>query len=225
MIKNYKPQLFNLSNKYCWEKHLDEEGYVVIQNILDQTQIDIGLDLFWKDWMTVSPNFKKDNIKTWTSFNSPMLFGKGIAGFNNFGQSDFCWHIRLQEKIIEIFKLIHNTSELKCSFDGFSMFFTEEQQSKLWWHIDQNPNNPIYCIQGSYNFLTVDENDAGMVLVPKSHSSYFSNRKLLDTDINKDWITFKEEIIHDGVKLLIPANCFVLWNSRLIHSNTGIVRK
>jgi hypothetical protein len=67
----------------------------------------------------------------------PLIFGKGIAAFNGFGQSDFCWYLRLQNTIIDIFASLHKTQDLMVSFDGFSCFFSQNQQSKLWWHIDQ----------------------------------------------------------------------------------------
>ena len=119
MIDNYKPPLFDKLNILEWKKYLEEEGYVVIKDILDKKEIEIGLELFWKDLSYVSPKFERNNSKSWCALTCPIMFGKGIAVFNNLGQSDFCWYIRLQKNIIDIFKNIHNTDDLKTSFDGF----------------------------------------------------------------------------------------------------------
>ena len=47
-----------------------------------------------------------------------------------------------------------------------SVFLSKEQKSKPWLHIDQNPSNTVYSIQGAYNFMPVrNVNDAGFVIV------------------------------------------------------------
>ena len=48
----------------------------------------------------------------------------------------------------------------------------KKQKSKSWLHIDQNPNNNIYSIQGSYNFMPVNNDDAGFICIPKSHITF-----------------------------------------------------
>ena len=132
--------------------YLDNEGYVVLHNILNDESINKGLDLFWKDWNTVSPDFNKDDPSTWSIKTSPMMFAKGMAVFNGFGQSDFMWHLRLQPEIIDIFAKIYNDNNLITSFDGFSVFFDKAQKSpKDWWHIDQHPKNPVYTVDSIHN--------------------------------------------------------------------------
>lgn len=158
---------------------------------------------------------------TWGIANTPMIYNKGLAVFNGFGQSYFMWSIRLNSNIQKIFKQIHNTEELVVSLDGFSVFLSSKQKSPSWLHIDQNPNNMIYSIQGAYNFFPVDKDDAGFQVVPKSHLEYTPNVKH-----SKNWIPCPDKELHDkAVKLLIPENCFTLWNSRLIHANVGMSKK
>jgi hypothetical protein len=221
------PPNFNLNDHINWKKHLDDEGYVVINNIFNKATIDQAIELFWKDWCQVSPEFKRYDPTTWSIQTSPMMFAKGMAVFNGFGQSDFMWNLRLQPEIIDIFTKVHGTNDLITSFDGFSVFFSKKQKSpKDWWHIDQHPDNPIYTVQGAYNFLPVGENDAGLTIVPKSHINF----KPSNTGIKKDWIQISKnksaneaaKAVANGVKLIIPENCFVLWNSKTIHANTGM---
>ena len=211
-----------------WKQYLDLNGYVVLQNILEQPAIDTAYDLFWKDWNSVSPGFLRDDPSSWSIHTAPMMFAKGIAVFNGFGQSDFMWHLRLQPKILDIFSQVHNTphADLISSFDGFSVFFTKKQKNpKAWWHIDQHPSNINYSIQGAYNFLPVTEETAGLTVVPQSHTTFVPS----ETRSIEDWIPLERNktpeearpILANGVKLLLPANSFVLWNSRTIHANIG----
>ena len=229
VLTNYTPPTYNVIDTIAWKQHLDTEGYVVIHNVLEQHIIQEGFELFWKDWNTVSPGFVRNDPKTWSIQTAPMMFAKGIAVFNGFGQSDFMWHLRLQPAIMNLFAEAHNVpvSELITSFDGFSVFFSKKQKSpKDWWHIDQHPNNPLYTIQGAYNYLPVTEESAGFTLVPQSHNTFVPS----PTAVTKDWIQIHKNkpaleantIVANGVKLVIPANCFVLWNSKTIHANVGI---
>ena len=211
-MQNYQPQIFNLHDKENWKKYLDEEGYVVISNILGTQEKEKAFRLFQEDWISVSPNFDFNNHKTWDIEHTPMMYGKGIAVFNGFGQSNFMWDLRLNKNIIDIFKYIHTTDELVVSLDGFSVFVSHKQKSASWLHIDQNPNNLIYSIQGSYNFFPVNEYDAGFQVMPKSHITYCP-----EVTHNKNWISCKDkDLENQSVKLIIPDNCFTLWNSRLI---------
>ncbi len=221
-MNNYIPELFELNDEIKWKTFLDENGYVVIKNILNSYEKENIFNTFKTNINTVSPLFDLDNQNTLTIENTPLMFGKGMAVFNGFGQSDFMWKLRLNKNIKNIYEKIHNTKDLCVSLDGFSLFVSGKQISKPWLHIDQNPKNNIYSIQGAYNFLPVNENDAGFILIPKSH---ILSQKI--PDHNKDWIVFdnQEEYYKKSVKLIIPENCFILWNSKLIHSNKGISDK
>ena len=215
------PNLYKINETDLWKKNLDEEGYAVISDILSENEYKEAFELFKKDWSYVSPNFNFEDKNTWGIENSPMMYGKGMAVFNGFGQSDFMWYLRLSQNIKNIFQEIHNTEDLVTSLDGFSVYFSNKQKSKPWLHIDENPNNPIYCVQGSYNFFKVSDEDAGFVVVPRSHIEY--------TPVvthNKDWLMCPEnEHLQNCKKLLIPKNCFTIWNSRLIHANQGMTKK
>ena len=92
--------------------------------------------------------------------------------------------------------------------------------------VDQGNSEKILSIQGAYNFLKVSELDAGFLVVPDSHKTFKNKNKnknkkkgnfiLLDND---------DPHISKAVKLIIPANCFVLWNSKTVHASTGMDQK
>ena len=216
----FEPKLFEKDDIDNWKMYLENEGFVVIKNVLTETELNAGLDIFKEDMKMVSPNFDMNNSSKLNINTCPIMYGKGMAIFNGFGQSNFMWHLRTNPQIQDIYKHVYDDDDLVVSMDGFSMFVSSEQKSKSWLHIDQNPKNSLYSIQGSFNYLPVASNkDSGFVVVPKSHKTY---KPKINT--NKDWFVCENQPIEESRKLIIPENCLTLWNSRTIHANEGIFK-
>ena len=218
---NITPPLFSISDVTNWKTHFEQEGYVVIKNIISDTINEEATSLFKQEWNIVSPNFDWDNTSTWTTTNSPMVWGKSSVVFNGFSQSRFMWLLRTQPSIYEAFSKVYNTSELATSFDGFSVFISPKQKSPNWLHQDQRSDDHQLSIQGLVNLKPVGEYDAGFVCVPKSHLTH------IPTASKRDWVMLDKDDPHYQMagKLIIPKNCLVLWNSKTIHSNTGMNSK
>ena len=220
MSKPLVPTLFDVSDEEGWKFHLNEQGYIVIKDILTVEQHAQGLELFKKDMQTVSPKY--DGTSTTMNIDHlPLMFGKGMAVFNGFGQSDFMWSLRTNTKIQDIFKRVYEVEDLVTSLDGFSMFVSKAQKSKSWLHIDQNPKTKLYSIQGAYNYFPVKScRDAGFVVVPKSHTEFTPT-----VSHSNNWIVCEDQKAQQekSRKLLIPENCLVLWNSKTIHANEGMI--
>jgi ectoine hydroxylase-related dioxygenase (phytanoyl-CoA dioxygenase family) len=208
------PQVFYTNQTSEYLKHLDERGYVVIGDILSMDERAPLIEKFWDCWTECSPGFDRYDKTTWNITNSPMMFAKGMAVFSGLAHSDFAWETRLQKNIRDVFSQIHKTDKLSVSFDGFSVFFTKAQKTPHWLHTDQNPANTEYCIQGAYNFLPVTESSAGFIVVPDSHKEVRESTK------KGDWVPVGDD--PRAVKLIIPENCLVLWNSKTVHANTGM---
>ena len=102
-IKNINPKLFNLEDVQDWKKSFYEEGYVVIKDIISSNENKEATSLFKKEWNIVSPNFDWEDKHTWTTKNIPMVYGKGMAVFNGFGQSQFMWYLRTKKNVKEAF--------------------------------------------------------------------------------------------------------------------------
>ena len=221
-IEHITPELFDKEDVDKWKKHLLSEGYVVLKDILGHDEIEKSVDLFKKDWTTVSPKFDFNDKQTWGIENSPMIYSKGMVCFSGFGQSNFMWNLRTKDVFQNIYQHIHKTRDLVVSLDGFSVYLSDKQKSKPWLHVDQNPINKVLSIQGAYNHFKVDEHDAGFIIVPKSHLGYNPLVKH-----SKDWIILsqEEQSTQKAYKLIIPSNCFTLFNSKCIHANQGITKK
>jgi ectoine hydroxylase-related dioxygenase (phytanoyl-CoA dioxygenase family) len=221
-----RPTLFEVQNDVEWKKYLEEEGYVVIQNVMRDEDITQAFGIFMNDMKCVSQSFDIENLKTYAIEFTPMMFSKGMAVFNGFGNCDFMWYLRTNPSIKNIYERLYNEKDLCVSMDGFSMFVSSEQKPGQWLHVDQHPDNDIYSIQGAYSFLPVEETSSGFIVVPRSHKTFKPT-----VTAKGDWIVYDknkegfEQIETQAVKLLIPENCFVLWNSKTVHANTGIVKK
>ncbi len=219
MASTLTPPTFNPESSEDWIPFLNEQGFVVLENVLPNEIRQTYLDLFKREWCQVATGFSWDDQSTWTSKNLPLMLSKGMAVFSGWGHSEFMWSLRTNPNIYGIFEKLFETEELVVSFDGFSAFFDSKiQKSPSWLHIDQNPKNTSKSFQGAYNFFKVGEDDAGFVVVPKSHETYKP-----DVSHQKDWIVVEQEtFISQSKKLLIPENCFVIWNSKIIHANQGM---
>jgi hypothetical protein len=128
-MNTFTPPTFERFETDSWKEHLSQEGYAVIRNVLDKDSINTGIEHFWKDWNTVSPEFVRTDPSTWSIETAPMMFAKGMAVFNGFGQCDFMWYLRTQKEIIDIFAKIHDTTDLISSFDGFSVFLVANKKA------------------------------------------------------------------------------------------------
>ena len=220
-MESIVPDIFDLKDSESWLDYLDTNGYVVIQNILEKNDYDDIFQTFKSEWNELSPEFDFEKKSTWKMENiEPLHSGwyYGMVNGHGFGQSDFQWKLRTHPNILSIWEQVHKTKELVVSFDGLSLFISKTQEG-IMYHTDQHPKDDLYSVQGAYNFLKVGLVDSGFVVVPRSHKTF-------QTHYSSDYkfIVVDEEDPHllDAVHLQIPENCFILWNSKTIHSSIGM---
>lgn len=214
----FRPPTFALQDVEHWKAHLDTEGFVVIEKILDLGECRTALGIFQKEWARVSPNFKWNDKTTWTTDNCPMVWGKSSAMFNGFGQSMFMWYLRSLPQVKKPFSELFETEDLAVSLDGFSVFLSPKQKSPKWLHQDQRSQDSRLSVQGLVNIFGVKNTSAGFVCVPRSHTLHVPPPSKTDwvmLDGNSPWYD-------KAVKLIVPPRCLVLWHSKLLHTNTGM---
>ena len=215
-----RPETFDVDDAERWLSHLDEEGFVVLHEMLAPEDAEIALEMFKGEFSTVSPRFKWEDTETWTTDNCPMVWNKSSVVFNGFGQSDSNWHLRLNSRTREAFSHIYQTDELATSFDGISLFLNETQKSPSWLHQDQRPNDERLSVQAILNVLPCDEFDAGFICVPRSHKNY------TPPPAKNDWMTLPKDDPNQKLaqKILTPPRSLILFNSKTIHANIGMVK-
>jgi ectoine hydroxylase-related dioxygenase (phytanoyl-CoA dioxygenase family) len=213
-----KPDTFSINDPEKWLQYLDEHGFVVIHNIIEKEDVEKATTMFKEEWCQVSPNFNWDNTATWTTDNSPMVWGKSSVVYNGFGQSNSNWLLRTKSRVKEAFTHVYKKNDLVASFDGFSLFISDTQKSPSWLHQDQRSNDDRLSVQGILNTLKCDKFDAGFICVPKSHKNY------IPPPHNKDWIMLPKNNPNKKLasKILTPPCSLILFNSKLIHANIGM---
>ena len=106
------------------------------------------------------------------------------------------------------------------SFDGLSLFLSDTQKSTSWLHQDQRPSDDRLSVQAVLNILPCNEFDAGFICVPKSHKTY------IPSDAKTDWMMLPKDDPNQKLaqKILTPPRSLILFNSKTIHSNIGMVK-
>jgi len=215
-----EPPLYNIDDN-SWLSELETEGFVVIKDIINDEMREDVIETFKQEFKEVAPQFNWNDKTTWVPANCPMVWCKSSVVFNGFGQSKSAWKLRLNKKVQKPFKIVYKTDKIATSFDGFSLFLSKTQKSPKWLHQDQRPGDKRLSIQGAINLFKVGKEDAGFVVVPKSHKTHIPKPS------KKDWIMLDSNDPHykSAFKLIIPKNCIVLWNSKTIHANIGMTKK
>jgi len=140
------------------------------------------------------------------------------------------WELRTQPNIHKVFSHIYNVkpNELCISLDSYSLHLKGHPMEGLCLHDDQaygiDQRSNLYSIQGSYNFYSCNKEDTGLMIVPGSHSKWYKRRageigsrherhfvpiSSNESDYSKSYLNAK--------KLILPNNCYVIWNSKLLH--------
>lgn len=92
--------------------HLQEEGYVVIKDVLSATECADALEKLWQE-LEMAPGVSRRDPSTWDDNST---FG------NNWGHSDFLWFVRGLPNVRKVWEMIHRTDDLLVSFDGASLY-------------------------------------------------------------------------------------------------------
>jgi len=198
------------------KKSLEENGYCIIENVLNPNEIFKAKELF-HDWYDSVPNL---------DFFHTKMNPHGIFKYHQVAHQEFAWYLRTLPQIIQIFADIWdtNTNNLVTGFDGACyMDKGVNKNTKCWTHTDQAPKNKgLLCYQGVVS-LTNNKDNSLLVYEGshKLHEEYFKS-KGLEND-SKNWQLIDHsylDSIKDKKKLLeIPAGSLVLWDSRTFHQN------
>lgn len=225
-------------------KELNENGYIVIKNAIDENDADELFDLTCKYFNTITnKKFNFDDKKTHQYlpfYNSD----KGMYNYGfNAGFSEHCIKARMLTK--HIFEELYKTNELVSSFDGFAFHmnetykftsindFNENFLKNDWSHVDQTGDkNTVY--QGSLSCTNQTEYDNTFLVWPKSHlifEEYILPK--CDDGGKKNFYKLKQEEKIEVMKkykifpkkIVMKKGDFVLWDSRTIHASAYTIRK
>ncbi len=103
-------------------RHLEQHGYTVISDVLDENEIDTAKNLIWQhlEGLKSPYKIKRGQIHTWNQW--PGRHEAGIVEDFGSGNSQAQWFIRSIPAIKDVFAEIWQTRNLLCSMDGIGLF-------------------------------------------------------------------------------------------------------
>lgn len=232
-LKFLEPNLRCRTDFVNIRKDLDDNGFCVVENILDQSDMNKFEDLFWEALTRRLPALQRHDKSTWTEANCSWrgTYGAGQYKFYGMAQEKHCWLIRKNPAIREIFQRgVYDDEDCCVSLDGSAgLFFPTE--SKLPLHVDLVPGLPGFefgSVQAGYNLYGVQtyrgRASAGFVCVPGSHKTYMerweaSSRRPGFSPGKKHWLVLEDDSPLQGERVLVlsPPNSLVMWRSELVH--------
>lgn len=210
---------------------LDEFGIAIIPNLLDNLETDNMINGMWNTIEHLTSKYEipisRNDESTWKQFYNLLPLHSMLIQHHSIGHAQFAWDVRQNPKVVNVFSKIWNTNQLLTSFDGISIHLPPEKTGRgfyrgnEWYHIDQKQGClNKECIQGWVTAYDVNDGDATLAILEKSHlyyAEFFKDKneniwKLTEDQIN--WFLSK-----GCVKRYItcPKGSLVLWDSRTLH--------
>lgn len=223
---------------------VDKYGVAIVPNVLDKEEIENMNNGMWDYLEHVSKEFdtpiNRDRISSWKEYLKLIPKHSMLLQQYQIGHAQFCWDIRQNTKVINIFENIWVSpgEELLTSFDGAAFHFPPEDTNrgwyrKTWYHTDQSYTRPEFeCIQSWVTGYDVEEGDATLALMEGSNKYHKEFRDEFNINDKSNWFRLEEE---EQVKFYKDRGCkdtrikcdagsMVFWDSRTIHCGTEAVR-
>ncbi len=220
------------------KEDLDTLGFACVGNILTEEEISTYEDEFWRALTRRERSLKRDDRTTWTPENTEWRGTYGAGQYKHYGmaQENHTWLVRKNQKIRNIFESIFAEQCCVSIDSAAALFYPFKSGLKL--HVDLVPGIPgddFGSIQGSVNMYEVKldprhphKAGGGFVCVPGSHKLFDEHWEARKAKAGfklpkKHWQVLEEDhpLQKETVLLATPANCLVLWDSRLLHRNYG----
>jgi hypothetical protein len=257
-------QLRTASGRNRIREFFRSEGFLVVDDALSADEVSEGFGLFAR-YMDAAADIdvtrKEDLLQ---------CFGDravGVVGKKSAGQTRFNWFVRSREAVQSAFRVVlfgtevepesdetsplpapAASAKLMTSFDGCGFFRNPEAHRDFasgtapWLHVDASDQRSGDYVQGLVNFIDcTDDNDAGLVVVPRSHVPSVFKCMCPDADTRVEAGFTEMELVEASrivrsnsadpaaLRLLQPfrvplkAGSLALWSSRSIHCNVGCI--
>lgn len=216
---------------------LEEYGVAIIPSVLNDKECSNMINGMWdtlEHWTQLWPQeIDRNDKSSWRNMKD--LFPKHSMLIQQWGlgHAQFIWNLRQNPKCVEIFAKLWNCEkeDLLVSFDGASFHMPPEitkigWHRQTWLHTDQSyRRNNFECIQSWATAYDVNENDATLCVLEKSHSYHKEFAETFAVDSKDDWFKLNNEEYVEFYKsrgceeryIKCPKGSMVFWDSRTIH--------
>lgn len=235
-MENYKYSKYK-STLDTFEDTLKKYGVAIIPDILNKNEIDSFKTGIWEYLEHITDNFEvplnRKNKKSWRSLRELFPMHSMLIQHWNIGHAQFNWDVRQNPKVVDVFAKLWSVKqdELVTSFDGASVHLPPEvtklgwYRGNDWFHCDQSfMDNEFKCVQTWVTAYDVNEGDATLAFLEKSHKYHKDFKEEFDITDKTNWYKLKTEEVDYYLNkkcaktyIKCPAGSMVLWDSRTIH--------
>ena len=236
-MKNY---LFHKDQKNEYLKHLNEYGFCVITDIIDENTRNERINEIWEHPALLgNTNLNRNNPATWTEENGWNTDNVGFLDING-GHSEteleYYWKIRFNPDLVNVFKTVYNENVFLMTdrvgimrptknviINGIKVDKPEWSTRKSWLHLDSNPWEPSEKInlQGLLTLTEQTETSGGFCCVPGF------NKRINEWAINHQnthtggifYFDKKSDEYNKIKKITAPAGSLLIWDNKLAHCN------
>lgn len=207
---------------------LKAKGYTVVSDVLTVDECDKAIGQY-RDWLS---NFKDGE---WPHSSNSL-----IQRYNT-GNMEPSWFVRLKSK--KVFAQIWDTDKLLSSVDAIAIGRPPEEGQESfyrlgehWLHMDQPVfREGLHAYQGAVYLETADIDDWTLYVIEGSHlhfEEFYKNnsRAAIKSEVNKYYSLLDEDVKYFTqfgctlTRVPVPKGGMVLWDSRLVHANAGVVK-
>lgn len=221
----------------CTNFTLEADGFEVILNLFTEEELTFMSKLMWVLLKAISiytsKPIEETDLSTYRSLWELGLKHGMLMQFDKIGHNPISWFVRQHPNVIREFIRIYQTDRLLTSFDTLSISLPCEitnrgwYRGKEWFHTDQNfQRNGFECVQGLVNVFDVNEGDATLRVLRKSHKLHKDFQDQFQIDHSSDWclLTPEQKQFYtdrlgpdSDICVKAPAGSLILWDSRTIH--------
>lgn len=178
---------------------LKKYGVAIIHNVIDAVTCEKTIDGLWDYLELVSGKWKipikRNDKSTWKHYRELKVLHGMLMKHFGIGQAQFAWDLRQKEEIYSIFMELYGVDkpeDLLSSFDGASFLPDPNVVGQptrgwlkgkyaFWMHTDQSfLDSEFRCVQSWVTMHDVNEYDATLFVIPKSHLIHEEYRKKFD---------------------------------------------
>jgi len=221
--------------KETLKQTIENYGVAIIPGVLDETECDRMVNKIWDFFEHITQKWKtpinRNDQTSWREFYKLYPLHSMLIQHWGVGQSQACWDVRQNIKIIEIFAHFWECDELLVSFDALSFNLPPEitkrgwNKSNTWYHTDQSfLTDEFKCIQSFITGIDINDYDSTLSIMEGSNKYHAEFRETYNITDKSDWYKLAKEqetfYYNKGCRIKnikCPKGSLVFWDSRTIH--------
>ena len=230
--------IYNLTNLNEAKKFIDEQGFVVIKNIITEDENKYARELFSKDLTNICKDFNNRDVGS-LDITEDILPGTPGGFRNGYGIAfgEYAQYCRSFPNVKNIFSHFQNCKKEDLCISWDNIFYNSANSyvyPHFWLHFDKMKydinNNLIkgwgeHMLQSALYLTESNLYTPSFICIPKSHKEWNKFAKYYRSQGHFFRLQDTEEYRNLTVRIHIPRNGIIVWNSQLAHANSSALYK